>query len=68
MDGFVIKRGRSYLTAALFWYEHDSVSSVYVFSREEVKTIIDFASNWDLKIESIISARYENGKTVLVEA
>lgn len=65
MDGYIVMRGKSYLTKSYFWYEHDDASMAYVFTAEGIKKILDYSSNWDLKPEKIIAARFEDGKAII---
>jgi hypothetical protein len=60
MEGYVFKKGNSYLTKARFWYQHDNITDAYVFSPQEAAEIILMAENWgDSKPTEIIRCTYD---------
>jgi len=69
MNGYIVKKGTSFLTKALFWYEHDYASDAYVFTAEEAAEVMRISQAWgEMKPEKFIAATFENGKTIVTGA
>lgn len=68
MKGFIVKSGCEYLTKALFWYDHESADQAYVFSDEEIKSIRDKSSGWQIKPQEIVPATYQDGVVTVTGA